>query len=177
MRGIPFLLLGFALAGCRSNAASAEPGAVLEPGRVRIEWSGSSSGRFAAQAVARWCATDTLVEILAMRADTGVGLILLVRDSIDAGDYPIAAARSFSNRRPGASLAVRWLDTSSVRGYEGVRGRVVLTAGGALAGTFETLLRANGGPASDTLALRGELGGITPVTADSLCGRWNRPGG
>lgn len=175
MRGTPLLIVGLALAGCRSNAATAE--AALEPGRVRIEWSGSSSGRFAAQAVARWCATDTLVEILAMRADTGVGLILLVRDSIDAGDYPIAAARSFSNRRPGASLAVRWLDTSSVRGYEGVRGRVALTSDEPLAGSFETVLRANGGPADDTLALRGEFGGITLSAADSLCGRWNRPGG
>lgn len=144
---------------------------------MRIEWSGSTSGRFAAPAVARWCATDTLVEILAMRADTGVGLILLVRASVEAGDYPVAAARSFSSRRPGASVAVRWLDTNTVQGYEGVRGRVALAAGGVLAGTFETLLRANGGPADDTLALRGEFGGITLSTADSLCGRWNRPGG
>ncbi|HET9275943.1 MAG TPA: hypothetical protein VFN96_07730 [Gemmatimonadales bacterium] len=175
MRGTALLTAALALAGCRSNAASAE--AALEPGRVRIEWSGSTSGRFAAPAVARWCATDTLVEILAMRADTGVGLILLVRDSVEAGDYPVAAARSFSSRRPGASVAVRWLDTSSVRGYEGVRGRVALTAGGALAGTFEALLRANAGLAGDTLAVRGELSGITLSTADSLCGRWNRPGG
>ena len=175
MRGTALLTIGLALAGCRSNAASAE--AAEEPGRVRIEWSGSTSGGFSVPAVARWCATDTLVEILAMRADTGVGLILLVRDSVEAGDYPVAAARSFSSRRPGASLAMRWLDTNSVRGYEAVRGRVALTSDDPLAGTFETVLRANGGPLGDTLALRGELSGITLSTADSLCGRWNRPGG
>ena len=87
MHRILYLLMLPALA-CRSDATSPPSG-----GELGARWSGSSSGSFRASATARWCARDTLLELLAVRNDTAV-------DSPSSPRTPLAPAstRSFPPR-------------------------------------------------------------------------------
>lgn len=170
MHRILYLLMLPALA-CRSDAASPPSG-----GELGARWSGSSSGSFRASATARWCARDTLLELLAVRNDTAVGFALLPKDTIGPGVYSVFPSQVFIAFRPQANAAVRWLDDVELKGFQGVSGVVTLQASGAsgVSGTFEVRLRHLDKP--DTLALSGSFASVPVGQAIDACGRANRPG-
>lgn len=158
-------------AACSRESAAARPDA----GEVTVQWSGGTSGSMTASATARWCASDTLLEVLAVRGDTAVGMALIALDSARAMDYPVTQTREFTPARPQARVALRLLKQFELEGYDAVSGRVTLTQGGArmVSGTLEVGLVPVVG--TDTLRLTGTFERIPVTTAVGTCGRANKP--
>ena len=141
-----------------------------------VQWTGSDTGRFSATAEARWCARDTLLEVVAARNDTAIGLSLIAQDSLRTGGYPVLPTDSHTPWRPQAGAAIRWLDSTDLRHFGGARGQVTVTGGGSrrASGTLDLTLRASSG--QDSLHLTGSFSGVAIAPASPLCGRANKPG-
>jgi hypothetical protein len=162
------------LVACGTSAGPAEGDQV--EGLLTVRWTGSYEGSFTAPATGRWCQTDSLVEILAARADTGIGLVLLGQDSVRAGRYPVFPTRVFIPTRPQAQAVARWLGKSQVLGFEGKGGQLTLTeAGERLTGRVEASLGLFQGGAADTVRVVGEFTRIPVSTATPPCGRLLKP--
>jgi hypothetical protein len=161
-----------ALTACGSRAKdSAPPG----PGSISVRWSGKLNGTFTAPANARWCASDTLLEITAVRNDTAVGLALIAQDSIRAVTYPVNDSKVYIAGRPQANVALRWMAEFDLKGYDAWSGQVTVTSGGSrtVSGTFDVQLR----PlyAADSLKMTGTFDRLTLSPSAPPCGRANRP--
>jgi hypothetical protein len=140
-----------------------------------LRWTGSKSGGITASATARWCASDTLLEVIAVRGDTSVGLVLIAQDSADAREYPVNETRTFTPGRPQARVAIRLLKEFELEGYEAVGGKVTLTQGGArtVSGTLDVRMLPVVG--ADSFRLTGAFERIPVTAAVGVCGRANRP--
>ena len=143
---------------------------------MSVQWTGADTGRFSTTAEARWCARDTLLEVVAARNDTAVGLSLIAQDSLRAGGYPVSHSDVYAPWRPRADAAVRWLDSTNLRHFGGARGQVTITEGGArrVSGTLDIGLRASSG--RDSIHLTGSFSGVAIAAASTFCGRANKPG-
>jgi hypothetical protein len=146
-------------------------------GQLVAEWK-DSTGRmvhFTAPAAAHWCARDTLLEILAVRNDSGIGIALFARDSLRAEAYPVFLSGMFAPWRPQATAAVRLLTANSLKGFESASGQVIVTEAGArrLSGTLD--LRTKLAGASDSLHLTGRFDQLSVLPAPGFCGRANKP--
>ena len=162
------------LVACGPSTGPAEGDQV--EGLLTVRWTGSYQGSFTAPATGRWCQTDSLVEILAARADTGIGLVLLGQDSVRAGRYPVFPTRVFIPSRPQAQAVARWLGKNQILGFEGKGGQLTLTeAGERLTGRVEATLRLFQAGAADTVRLVGEFTRIPVSTATPPCGRVLKP--
>jgi hypothetical protein len=162
------------LVACGPSTGPAEGDPV--EGLLTVRWSGSHEGSFTAPAAGRWCQTDSLIEILAARADTGIGLVLLVQDSVRAGQYPVFPTRVFIPSRPQAHAVARWLGQNRVLGFEGSGGQLTLTeAGERLTGRVEATLKLVQASAPDTVRMVGEFTRIPVSTATPPCGRLLKP--
>jgi hypothetical protein len=161
----PFAVLAIlSLSGCGSRAPKAKPG------DLDAVWRGTESGRFIAPLVATHCAESGLVELIALRGDTGIGMALFLRDSakIDPVSYPVLPGSLLQEPRPGATVGARWFATTNIAAFEGVAGKVQLEGtGGMLAGTIDAKFQALDRP--DTFRLRGTFSQVRVVQADSGC--------
>lgn len=165
------ILMAAPLAACAGR-----DGARTGAGTVTVEWTGTLRGSFSAAAAARWCAADTLLEIIAVRGDTAVGITLIARDSVRPERYVVNEAQAFTPGRPQAGLALRMLGEAALLGFEGMGGRVDVTQGGsAVSGTLEARLRPV--TSSDTLQITGSFDRVPVAPAAGVCGRANKPGG
>jgi hypothetical protein len=162
------VLLSIVLA-CRSAAPEGD-------GTIAVAWTGESNGNFSATAEGRWCASDTLLEVIAVRNDTAVGFTLIAQDSPRAARYPVNETRSWTPGRPQGNIGLRWLAPLELKGYEGIGGNVMVSAGDSatVTGTFDVQLRPLTG--RDTLRLTGRFTRIGFAPAVGPCGRANRPG-
>ncbi len=163
---LPVLLF----AACRSGAGTSGSGA----GMVSVEWGGAFLGKFSGPATARWCARDSLLEVLAERNDTAVGFALASQDTLQVGDYPVYQARLGIRGRPQASAALRLMTGTELKAFESVSGRVTVTEGGSrrASARFDVQLRPPAG--GDSLRLTGSFTGLDLTPAVGLCGRANR---
>jgi hypothetical protein len=143
---------------------------------MAVRWTGADTGRFSAPAEARWCARDTLVEVVAARNDTAFGLSLIAQDSLRAGSYPVFHTDVYAPWRPQAGAAIRWLDSTDLRHFGGASGQVTVTEGGArlVSGTLDIGLQASTG--RDSIHLTGSFSAVPIAPANPLCGRANKPG-
>jgi hypothetical protein len=143
---------------------------------MSVQWTGSDTGRFSAVAEARWCARDTLLEVVATQHDTAIGLSLIAQDSLRTGGYPVYHSDVYAPWRPQAGAAVRWLDSTDLRHFGGAQGQVTVTEGGSrlVSGTLDIGLRAS--PGRDSLHLTGSFSGVPITPAGASCGRANKPG-
>jgi len=170
MRRLPLgALVGLLLACERPTEPPANA-----PGTVAVQWAGSKQGQLVAPGTASWCAVDSLLEIIAVKGDTGVGWALLVQDSVRATQHPIVSPSVRVDWRPLATAAVRWFGESDVIGFEGHSGNVHLTdvTGGAVTGSVDVRLRVPGG--TDTLHPTGGFTRIAVEPAKGQCGRQYR---
>ena len=167
------LLLVVLASGCRSRARATE---LSRSGVMSLRWTGSDTGRFSAAADARWCARDTLVEIVAARNDTAIGFSLIAVDSLRTGGYPVYHSGVYAPWRPQAGAAMRWLDSTDLRHFGGARGQLTVTEGGSrrVSGTLEVGLTAS--PGRDSLHLTGSFTAVPITPANPACGRANKPG-
>lgn len=166
--------------GCGSTNPTSER---LSDGELTVRWTGfptrdstaADSGAFTAAATARWCPTDSLLEVLAVRHDTAVGLAIIAQDSIRPGPYSVFQPKIFTPIRPQATAALRTFDGQTLRNYESSSGQLTVTEGGSvrLSGTFE--LRVHLMVGYDSLQLTGRFSRLAIRPATDRCGRVNKP--
>lgn len=157
-------------------APSCRPGPPEGDGTLDVSWTGPSTGRFVARAEGRWCVSDTLLEVLAVRNDTAAGIALIAQDSAGAARYPVNEVRTWTPGRPQANVGLRLLSPLEIKSYDGMSGTVIVTSGDsrAVSGTLDVRIRPMTG--TDTLHLVGRFTRIPIVPAAPPCGRANRPG-
>lgn len=166
MRGSLLFLL--ALIACRQAPGTG-------PGNLVAEWTGNTAGVFQAPLTATHCPATGVVELFAVRGDTGIGGAVFLRDSttVSAGDYPVFLGATYPEPRPSAVAALRWFNVTSITAYEGLRGRIRLEPrDSTLAGSFDVVVQGIEHP--DTLKLTGRFSGVLLVRADTGCGRTTR---
>lgn len=154
------------LAACAGSGSAAD---------LSVEWDGEVPGRFSAPGKAVFCAQTGLVELEALRGDTGVAAVLFLSDSgkVEAADYPVFLAASYPEPRPGALAGLRWFDNVQIVAWEGLRGTIEVTpADSTLAGTFSVMMQQVNRP--DTVLMTGRFSGIPLIRGDSSCGAARR---
>ena len=145
------------------------------PGDLDVVWRGADRGRFIAPFTATFCLQTGIVELLAVRGDTGVGAALFLPDSarVQATAYTVVPGSQLDEPRPGATVAVRWFATPSLSSFEGVTGTVRLdSVGTTISGTLDVGLRGLDRP--DTLRATGRFTSVPLGRGDSTCGRTSR---
>jgi len=166
------LLFLFTLAAC-SAAGGARRGV---EGELEARWSGAGGpALLIAPAEASWCARDSMLEILAVRNDSAVGIALYARDSLRVEAYPIFVAGVFAPWRPQATAALRLLTSSELQGFESHWGQVHVTEVGAgrVSGTFDLHLKR--AAATDSVQVTGQFTHVPIRPAGFSCGRANKP--
>ena len=169
MRLFPLALGG--LLACRASSGRATADGTLE-----ASWRDSlGTAQISAPAEARWCARDTLLELIAVRNDTVVGLALLTRDSLKAEGFPLFQPSIFAPWRPQATAALRVFNENTLRSFQSMWGRVQLTevAGNRVSGTLDAHLKNFSGP--DSLHVTGRFTRVPVRSATGICGRENKP--
>ncbi|MGH7513029.1 MAG: hypothetical protein ACREOQ_08915 [Gemmatimonadales bacterium] len=157
-------LCAWGAAGCTSKAE-----APRGP-RVTVRWTGADTASFSARAVAEWCAPLHLLEIRAVAGDTGVGMVLYPPDTIDAGRYPIRRPDLADTMLPpSAALALRWFSQTTVMGFQGDSGSLMLERrpDGSLGGRFNAGARPL--VTGTRLHATGTFDGLRVVPAPSDC--------
>ncbi len=164
------------LVGCRK---APDPTAPLEEvaGSLAVQWTGFARGSFAAPARATWCPADSLLEVLAVRGDSGFGFALAVADSVRPSPHPVVAPSVVVSWRPLAIAALRWASDTAVGGYEANSGNIEVTekVAAGVSGTIDLRLKL---PESiDTIRLQGTFRRVAIEPASGACGRMQRPAG
>ncbi|HEY9382624.1 MAG TPA: hypothetical protein VIP80_03830 [Gemmatimonadales bacterium] len=169
MRSIPLALCG--VLACRAGAERPPAEGTLQAS-LRDS---AGEARFSAPAEARWCAADTVLEIIAVRNDSAVGIALFPRDSLRLEGYPIFQAGVFAPWRPQATAGLRLFRANDLRGYVSAWGRVEITqlSGDRVSGTLDLHVKAVG--TADSLQLTGGFTGVPVRPAARPCGRANKP--
>jgi hypothetical protein len=121
----PFLALLLLLTACRQAPAPAE-----SAGRLEVSWDGSPDGALSAPAAADWCGRRQVLEIRALKGDTGVALALYPGKALTPGAYPVVDPARAESIPPAAGVAVRWLAKNLVQGFRSDSGRVTLERSG-----------------------------------------------
>lgn len=151
-------------------ACSNPPDRRAEGGWLEARWTGVDSGQLAAPATAEWCGERRLLEIRAIRGDTGVALALYAVDTIDANTYPVVSPDGADSQPPSASVALRVFSASAIQGYQGDSGTVVLerSGSGELSGTVEATARSVA--SGQQLTITGKIGDLVMVPQGRGCG-------
>lgn len=156
-------------------------------GSLEVEWIGGDTGKLSAPAVAEWCDGLKLLELRAIHGDTGIALVLYPADSsaparsvtradsvapgdsVTAGDYPVVPPQRADSSRPSAAIALRWFAETSIRGFRGDSGTVVLeaTGQGTSAGRFSAYLRS--ATEGSRLTVTGWFKGLSITAAPEGC--------
>jgi hypothetical protein len=97
-----------------------------EGGQIEVHWTGSDRGRLSAPATAEWCAILRQLEISGIRGDTGFAMVLHPVDSITGREYRVMEPARAESLPPAAAIALRWAALTSVKGFQGESGSVVL---------------------------------------------------
>jgi hypothetical protein len=142
---------------------------VEEGPRIAVRWTGSDSGKIDARASAEWCDTLGLLEIRGLRGDSGVGIAVYPQGALRPGRYRVLRPEVADTSRPAAAVALRWFAATSIRGFKGESGAVVLER--SAAGTYSGHLEAYTRSVTDNarLTVRGTLLGLTARPARSGC--------
>jgi hypothetical protein len=138
------VLLGLLAAGplsCRSGGRDMAAGPWLE-----AHWTGADKGKMAAPASAEWCDTLHLLEIRAVHGDTGVALAIYPFGTIESGTYRVRPPERADSTPPSAAMALRWFGETTIQGFQGQSGEVVLQGSRSvpLSGRFQVMAVAPG---------------------------------
>jgi hypothetical protein len=96
------------------------------PSPVKPDTSGRGAMRGAGSVV--WCAEPRLALVTAAQGDTGLGLVLHLRDSLGPATLPVVLPGDVRAPAPRAAVALRLLSRTAVEGYQADSGSVTLTA-------------------------------------------------
>jgi hypothetical protein len=133
---LAIVLIG--LQGC-NRAPAVNAGAA----QIDVRWTGSERGRLSGRATAEWCSILRLLEIRALRGDTGIALALYPADTIIPGKYRVVDPAKAESLPPAAGMALRWATQIAVKGFQGESGSVVLdrSRSGELSGRITAAAR------------------------------------
>jgi hypothetical protein len=114
-----------------------------EGGQIKVHWTGSETGGLSAPATAEWCSVLRQLEIRGIRGDTGFAVVLHPVDSITGREYRVMNPARAESLPPAAAIALRWAALTSVKGFQGESGSVVLqrTPTGAWSGRVTAAVR------------------------------------
>ena len=136
-------------------------------GQLEARWEGKDPGGFSAPATASWCADMRLLEIVAVKGDTGVALAILPAGELEAGSYSNWDVARGEPPRPVVMAAARWFTNTAVAGFRGDSGRIELaTERGEASGRFDFRMYMTAG--SDTVRLHGQFDGV-PIDTGTAC--------
>jgi hypothetical protein len=132
-------------------------------------WTGTDSGRLDSPASAEWCDTLRLLEIRALKGDTGIGVAIYPTSLLQPGRYRVVRPEAADTSRPAAAVALRWFAETSIRGFKAESGAVVLeqAAPGTYSGRIEAFAKSVTNDAHVTI--RGTLQELTVRPARSGC--------
>ena len=114
------------LPGCNRGPASR-----ASAGQIDVRWTGSERGRLSGRATAEWCPILRVLEIHAIRGDTGMALVIYPADTITPGQYRIIDPAKAESLPPAAGIALRWATQIAVKGFQGESGSVALNRSGS----------------------------------------------
>src|SRR3954470_18170325 len=109
-------------------------------GQIEVHWIGSERGALSAPATAEWCSIRRQLEIRGGRGDTGVAIIVHPVDTISGRQYRLTNPEQAESLAPAASVALRWVALTSIKGFQGESGSVNLQR--AASGEWSGRLRA-----------------------------------
>jgi hypothetical protein len=163
MRIVVVVALGTALLGCR-------PKVDVGPIDLNVEWAGTEQGHFVGRLAATHCRETGIVELIALRGDTGIAGALFLADSskLASGVYPVFISTTVTEPRPGALAAARWFTSTLVAAYEAIGGVIQVESGDTvLSGKLD--LHMQSVERQDTLHLTGRFDRVRVVRADTSC--------
>jgi hypothetical protein len=170
MRTLLLLAAVVAAAGaCRRSSQAPDDGLLA------VDWRGAHTGHFSAPLTASHCEETGILELLAVRGDSGFGLVLFPSDSarVAGATYPIFLATDVTAPRPGANAALRWFTGSDLAVFEGRSGSVMLTTrDSSLSATLELRMHALSG--TDSLVVRGRFDNVRLRKDGTGCGSRSR---
>jgi len=100
-------------------------------GWLEASWTGADTGKISAPAAAEWCADRLLLEIRAIRGDTGLAVGVYSVDSIASDSYRVVEPTRADSVPPSARVALRLFSPTAVKGYQGDSGTVILERSGS----------------------------------------------
>ncbi len=154
-------------AACRKPADAPKEGAMLD-----VRWAGPTvdSANFSAPGSAAWCDSPRMVQIQALRGDTGIAIIVYPAKEFGAGRFPVVPPARADSAAPAAAVAIRWFAETAVRGFQGDSGTVIVQQDrpGSYAGTFELAAHSVTDPAHITI--HGSFRGLTLRPGGRECG-------
>ena len=124
--------------------------------------------RFKVRARAHWCASDSSLEIVGTRGDSGLAVALFPKDSLLPGAYPVGAPDHAVIVRPSARVGARWFGKTLVEGFYSVSGVVNLSAGGTVSGDLVAMLQGVGTEGQEEA--RGTFRNVPVRAAELPCG-------
>jgi hypothetical protein len=139
-RALVLLVLG--LTGCRASNPSDNAG------HLELRWNGPQAGSLSGPATAGWCAHRNVLQVRAIRGDTGVALAVYPGKALEAGVYRVVDPVKAESVPPAASVALRVLTQNQVQGFQGDTGRVTL--GASSSGRFSGKVNARARSVVDT---------------------------
>lgn len=165
--GTAVLILASAvtLGACGKNEAR-EAGA----GTLRVEWTGADTGQLAGPAFAEWCDSLRFLQVSTIHGDTGFAFVVYPRDSVIPARYGVMPGAKADTSRPAAGLALRWFAETSIRGFRGESGEVVLAALGPGIGSGRISAKLRSATEGSRLTIKGTFEGITIVASPASCG-------
>jgi hypothetical protein len=159
-----------AVAGLAVVAACSPGGSAERPaGSLEAQWVGADTGKLAAPAVAEWCDSLRVLELRALRGDTGIALALYPADSLVPADYRVVSPERGDSVRPAAAVALRWFAETTIQGFRSDSGSVVLTAAGPGAGAGRFTARLRSSTEGRRLRVSGSFSGLTITPAPPDC--------
>jgi hypothetical protein len=151
-------------AACRDREAGSASASFLEAG-----WRGKDTAEIRGAATAEWCDSLQFLEIQALRGDTGIAIAIYPARQLEAGRVHVVLPNSPDSTRPRAALALRWFAETSIRGFQGDSGAVVIEQPrpGVLTGTFNA--RAHSVTDAASLTIHGSFRGLVVRPAPRGC--------
>lgn len=121
---------------------------------------------------AEHCPASGILQLVAVRGDTGVALALFPRDSstVDTVTTFIVHPPGMDPLPlPGAALALRWFGSAALEAFEALSGEVRLTRVGRGSVSGRVTARLRGVERSDTLVVSGAFREVPFARADPGC--------
>jgi hypothetical protein len=112
-----------------------------------------------------------MLEIRAVVGDTGVAIAVYPRDTLAAGKYPVMDPVRAESLPPAAGLALRWAAQTSIKGFQGESGSIVIERSGS--GELSGSLAAGARSIADTgrLKVRGKFQHLAVAVSKRGCTR------
>jgi hypothetical protein len=128
---------------CSFAACVDSPERPAQTGWLEARWTGADTGQIATHSTAEWCRERQRLEIRAIDGDTGIALVVYPRDTVETDSYRVVQPERAESVPPAASIALRVFSSTTIQGYQGDSGTVVLesSSSGELSGTFEATVR------------------------------------